>query len=74
MIRQYDFWGIYLHPYMLALILSFIVIRPVALLLNRLNLYRFVWHYGLFDTALFIIIYGLVVCLLVPGVLTNVFQ
>lgn len=74
MIRQYDFWGIYLHPYMLALMLSFLATRPVALLLNRLNFYRHVWHFGLFDTALFIILYGIFVCFLVPDFIPSMFR
>jgi protein AaeX len=66
LIRDYYFYGVYVHPYMLALFLSFIVIRPLGLLLNRLNVYRHVWHAGLFDTALFIILFGVFVSLLVP--------
>lgn len=73
MIREYDFYGILIHPYMLALICSFAAIKPVGMLLNRVGMYRRVWHAGLFDTAVFLILYGVFVCLLIPDLIVSLF-
>jgi protein AaeX len=44
-------------PYLLILtVTAFLVLLPIRWVLRRLQLYRFVWHAGLFDTALFVVI------------------
>jgi hypothetical protein len=56
MIGEAELDGVFV-PYLLILaVASFFVLLPLRWLLRRLNLYRFVWHAGLFDTALFLVI------------------
>jgi hypothetical protein len=56
MIGEADFDGVFV-PYLLVLaVLAFCAFLPVRWILRRLHLYRFVWHAGLFDTALFLVI------------------
>lgn len=73
MIREYDICGFFMHPYMLALILAITGSRPLCLLLNRCGLYRYVWHPGLFDMAVFFLLYGAFVWLFVPDLLSSLF-
>lgn len=73
MIRDYDIYGVLVHPYVLAIALSFITLWPLVRILNILGVYRHVWHAGLFDTALFFVLYGAFICLLVPGLPAGLF-
>jgi uncharacterized protein DUF1656 len=44
-------------PYLLILTMSaFVFLLPIRWVLRRTHLYRFVWHAGLFDVALFVVI------------------
>lgn len=74
MIRDYDIYGVLVHPYVLAMLLSFIALWPLVQLLNRFGIYRYVWHAGLFDIALFFVLYGAFICLLVPGLPSGLFR
>ncbi|GAA0527512.1 hypothetical protein FHS83_002194 [Rhizomicrobium palustre] len=73
MISDYAVFGVLIHPYMLALIFAILVSRPVCLLINRAGFYRFVWHPGLFDMAVFFLLYGIFVWMFVPGLLSGAF-
>lgn len=56
-----EFFGFYLPPLVLwaaASLLPFVVLRW---LLDRFNLYRFVWHRPLFNLALYMLLAGGVV-------------
>jgi hypothetical protein len=56
MIREIDLFGVYLSPMLAFLLLAglaWLALRPV---LDRLGLYRLVWHRPLFDLALFVLI------------------
>jgi len=56
MIGEAEFDGVFV-PYLLILtIAAFLALLPTRWLLRRMNLYRFVWHAGLFDVALFVVI------------------
>ncbi|WP_428032427.1 DUF1656 domain-containing protein [Ancylobacter sp.] len=57
-------FGIYLPP---ALLWAGVALVPYLVLrwgLARAGLYRFVWHRPLFDAALYVILFGMVVFLL----------
>lgn len=57
-------FGVYLPP---VLVWSVAMLVPFFLLtwgLGRVGFYRFVWHRPLFDTALYIILFGMAVFLL----------
>lgn len=56
MIGEAEFDGVFV-PYLLILtITAFLVLLPIRWVLRRTHLYRFVWHAGLFDVALFVVI------------------
>ena len=50
--------GVYVHPLLAAAVLAFAAGRLIELLLARLRLYRFIWHRGLFDVAMSVILWG----------------
>ena len=50
--------GVYVHPLLIAAMLAFAVARLLELLLQRLGAYRFIWHRGLFDAAVTVILWG----------------
>lgn len=74
MIREYDILGVLVHPYLLALLCSLIAIKPISMLMNYAGVYRRIWHAGLFDTAVFLILFGGIVYLLVPGIAASLFS
>jgi hypothetical protein len=56
MIGEAVFDGVFI-PYLLILtVLAFLVLLPVRWVLRRAHFYRLVWHAGLFDTSLFVVI------------------
>ena len=55
---QVDLAGVYVHPLLIAAILAFVAAEAIAWVLGRLRLYRFVWHRGLFDVALTILLWA----------------
>jgi hypothetical protein len=74
MIKDINLWGIYIHPFLIGFLFAFIAIRPTNHLLNHFDFYRHVWHPGLFDTALFFILYALFMAMLVPDVVMAIFH
>lgn len=50
--------GVYLHPLLVAAVLAFLAAEIIAWALGRLGLYRFVWHRGLFDVALTLLLWA----------------
>ena len=56
MIGEAEFDGVFI-PYLLILtVTAFLALVPIRWVLRRMHFYRFVWHAGLFDTALFVVI------------------
>jgi hypothetical protein len=67
MIGESDIDGV-LFPALLILGASaFLITLALRVLLRRLHFYRFVWHAGLFDTALFVVILWIAAFVTVPG-------
>ncbi|WP_343527020.1 DUF1656 domain-containing protein [Sphingomonas sp.] len=58
MTGEFDLAGVYVHPLVITAILAFIAAEAIAWLLGRMRLYRFVWHRGLFDVALTILLWA----------------
>lgn len=50
--------GVYIHPLLVAAVLAFVAGRLIELLLARARLYRFIWHRGLFDVAMSLVLWG----------------
>jgi len=58
MTQELNLSGVYIHPLLAAAVLAFLAGRLIELLLARLRLYRFIWHRGLFDVAMSLILWG----------------
>jgi hypothetical protein len=61
MIKEIDAFGVYLPPllgYLVATAVAWYVLRWG---LERLGVYRYVWHPPLFNTALYVILLGALV-------------
>ena len=55
MIGEFDVDGVFVPSLLVAAVIAFCLTSVVGLSLRRLHLYRFVWHAGLFDVALYIV-------------------
>jgi uncharacterized membrane protein YvlD (DUF360 family) len=55
MIGEWEIGGVFVPQLLIVAIVAFVVTLVTRRVFRRLRLYRFVWHAGLFDTALFII-------------------
>ena len=68
MVAEFDIYGVFVP----ALLVFAIVTLPLTLVLTRLlqviGFYRFVWHRPLFDVALGVILFGVVVAYAEPAV------
>jgi hypothetical protein len=60
MIGELDVAGVFLPALLLTAIAAFAATLLTKRLLRGLNAYRFVWHAGLFDTAMFVVFWWLV--------------
>ena len=56
MIGELNIDGVFLPSLLLVAVFAFCLTTVVRLSLRRLNLYRFIWHAGLFDVALFVVV------------------
>ena len=61
--KEVNFFGIFLSPFLALSLLAFLVLVPVRVLLSRLGFYKYVWHRSLFDLSLYMIILLLLVFL-----------
>ncbi len=59
--------GIYVHPLLVAAALAFVVAEVGGRALARVGFYRFVWHRGLFDVALTILLWAAFAALITGG-------
>lgn len=67
MIGEINVGGVYLHPLLVAAAGAMVLVRGLEWLLSRTGAYRFIWHRGLFDVALTILIWGGLAALLSNG-------
>ena len=56
MIGELNIDGVFVPSLLIAALIAFCLTSAVRLTLSRLHLYRFVWHAGLFDVALFVVL------------------
>lgn len=52
--------GVFVPFLLLLTVGAFLAFLPIRWLLRRMRFYRFVWHAGLFDTALYVVILWIV--------------
>lgn len=55
MIGELDIDGVFIPSLLVAAVIAFGLTSLVRWSLRRLHFYRFVWHAGLFDVALFVV-------------------
>ncbi|MDQ1231113.1 DUF1656 domain-containing protein [Sphingomonas sp. SORGH_AS_0879] len=68
-----DLAGVFVHPLLIAAILAFIAAEIIGWALAKVRLYRFVWHRGLFDVALTIILWAGIAGLITGGTPASAF-
>ena len=56
MIGELNIGGVFVPSLLAAALIAFSLTSVVRVILRRLQLYRFVWHAGLFDVALFVVL------------------
>ncbi len=58
MIGEINLYGVLFPPLLLWLGIALMVAALLRVILNRLGVYRYVWHRPLFDLAILVIILG----------------
>jgi hypothetical protein len=56
MIGEFDVDGVFVPSLLVAAVIAFFLTSVVRWCLRRWHVYRFVWHAGLFDVALFVVL------------------
>ncbi|MBB3593949.1 hypothetical protein FHX08_004352 [Rhizobium sp. BK529] len=57
---EFDVYGVYVPRLLVLMVLSFLLIIVVRRILAWLGAYSLVWHRGLFDLALYVLVLGAV--------------
>jgi hypothetical protein len=60
MIGETEFGGVFIPNLLILAVVAFLALLATRWALRRIGFYRFVWHAGLFDTALFVVILWMV--------------
>jgi len=56
MIGEIEIHGVFIPTLLVLGMGAFLLTLSLRVILRRLHFYRFVWHAGLFDTALYVVI------------------
>jgi hypothetical protein len=67
MIGETEIHGVFIPTLLVLGVGAFFVTLALRVILRRLHFYRFVWHAGLFDTALYVVILWVAALLTVPA-------
>jgi hypothetical protein len=59
-IGELDIGGVFAPSLLIWALVALAISLPVRRLLDRFGAYRFVWHRGLFDIALVLVLWGVV--------------
>ena len=69
MIGEIQLDGVLIPALLVLAVEAFLVLFILRATLRRLNFYRLVWHAGLFDTALYVVILWLTALVSMPFIL-----
>jgi len=58
MIGELDLGGVFTPSLMVWAVIALLISLPLRRVLDRVGAYRFVWHRGLFDIALLLVLWG----------------
>ncbi|SEN11434.1 Protein of unknown function [Luteibacter sp. UNCMF331Sha3.1] len=61
--RDWDICGVFLHGALVSLVVAAVLHQLLRRLIAMVSAYAWVWHPGLADAALFVILWGAVVAL-----------
>jgi hypothetical protein len=67
MIGEIDIHGVFIPTLLVLGMGAFFLTLILRVILRRLHFYRFVWHAGLFDTALYVVILWAVALVTLPA-------
>lgn len=60
MIGEWAIDGVFIPRVLVVFLFAFAASLLLRRILRSLHLYRFIWHAGLFDTAVFVVLAGLI--------------
>ncbi|WP_371347301.1 DUF1656 domain-containing protein [Ancylobacter sp. IITR112] len=66
MYREFDIFGVYVAPFAVMMLAAWLATFPLSRIAHHVSLTRRVWHPGLFNLSLYIILLSLLVLLLGP--------
>jgi hypothetical protein len=55
---EFDLYGVYFPRLFVLMLITFVVSMLIRKLLGRMRFYSLVWHRGLFDVALYVLLLG----------------
>jgi hypothetical protein len=58
--KEIDFFGVYVAPIALDILVAAVLFAPLRLALSRIGIERFVWHRPLFETAVYVMLLAIV--------------
>jgi len=58
--KEINIFGIYVSPFVGFIFWALLIYFPVRMLLDRIEVQKWVWHRPLFDTAVFVIILSVI--------------
>ena len=67
MIGETEIHGVFIPTLLVLGIGAFFVTLVLRVILRRIHFYRFVWHAGLFDTALYVVILWVAALVTMPA-------
>jgi len=63
MYHEVNILGVYIAPFVLMMLVAWLVTLPLTLLSNHYNLTRFVWHRSLFNLSIYVIVLSVITVL-----------
>jgi hypothetical protein len=66
-IGEIEIHGVFIPTLLVLAVGAFFIALVLRVILRRLHFYRFVWHAGLFDTGLYVVILWVVALMTLPA-------
>jgi hypothetical protein len=67
-IAEFDIYGVFVPALLIFAVVALLLTLVLTRLLEAIGFYRFVWHRPLFDLALGVILFGVVIAYAEPAV------
>lgn len=72
MIGEIQIDGVFIPCLLVLGVAAFFATLGLRVILRRVHFYRFVWHAGLFDTALYLVVLWVAALVTLPGITSKV--